>query len=171
MGRGQTVDRAARHTGRCEPCSRSPNDIRHPGSPHRCACQSSRPAGRRSCRFLERSGGHIMKFGTIGAGRSRLRLRGRHWRWPSGGFEQPTWSEIACRQGCCPRAWSVRGHGREAASLDYVLLTVPWPNVEDALRGLPAWNGRVLIDATNPFIEYSPKLCWPTSATRGRAKL
>ena len=27
-------------------------------------------------------------------------------------------------------------------------------NVEDALRGLPAWNGRVLIDATNPFSEY-----------------
>jgi hypothetical protein len=24
--------------------------------------------------------------------------------------------------------------------------------------GPPAWNGRVLIDATNPFIEYSPKL-------------
>src|SRR6267378_2758615 len=56
------------------------------------------------------------------------------------------------------------GHGasaatvEEAASLDYVLLAVPWPNVEDALRRLPAWNGRVLIDATNPFIEYSPKL-------------
>jgi len=45
-----------------------------------------------------------------------------------------------------------------AASLDHVLLAVPWPNVEDALRGLPAWNGRVLIDATNPFSEYSPNL-------------
>jgi predicted dinucleotide-binding enzyme len=46
----------------------------------------------------------------------------------------------------------------EAASLDYVLLGVPWKNVEAALRGLPEWNGRVLIDATNPFIETSPKL-------------
>jgi hypothetical protein len=46
----------------------------------------------------------------------------------------------------------------EAASLDYVLLAVPWKNVEAALRGLPAWNGRVLIDATNPFAETSPKL-------------
>jgi predicted dinucleotide-binding enzyme len=36
-----------------------------------------------------------------------------------------------------------------AASLDYVLLAVPWPHIEDVLRGLPAWNGRVLIDATN----------------------
>ncbi|HJZ15106.1 MAG TPA: NAD(P)-binding domain-containing protein, partial [Stellaceae bacterium] len=38
----------------------------------------------------------------------------------------------------------------EAASLDYVLLAVPWKNVEAALHGLPEWNGRVLIDATNP---------------------
>jgi hypothetical protein len=35
---------------------------------------------------------------------------------------------------------------------------VPWKNVETALRGLPEWNGRVLIDATNPFAETSPKL-------------
>jgi 8-hydroxy-5-deazaflavin:NADPH oxidoreductase len=35
---------------------------------------------------------------------------------------------------------------------------VPWKNVEAALRGLPEWNGRVLIDATNPFAETSPNL-------------
>ncbi|PYN83334.1 MAG: hypothetical protein DMD87_30245 [Candidatus Rokuibacteriota bacterium] len=29
----------------------------------------------------------------------------------------------------------------EAASLDYVLLAVPWRNVESALKSLPAWNG------------------------------
>src|SRR3989449_11080093 len=46
----------------------------------------------------------------------------------------------------------------EAASLDYVLLAVPWPNDEDAIRRVPAWSGRVLIDATNPFIQHSPKL-------------
>jgi len=46
----------------------------------------------------------------------------------------------------------------EAASLDYVRLAVPWRNVEAALQGLPEWNGRVLIDATNPFVEISPKL-------------
>jgi len=46
----------------------------------------------------------------------------------------------------------------EAASLDYVLLAVPWKDVEAALRDLPEWNGRVLIDATNPFAETSPKL-------------
>jgi 8-hydroxy-5-deazaflavin:NADPH oxidoreductase len=46
----------------------------------------------------------------------------------------------------------------EAASLDYVLLAVPWKSIEVALKGLPAWNGRVLIDATNPFVETSPRL-------------
>ena len=46
----------------------------------------------------------------------------------------------------------------QAASLDYVLLAVPWKNVKAALRGLPEWNGRVLIDATNPFAETRPKL-------------
>ena len=47
---------------------------------------------------------------------------------------------------------------QEAAGQDYVLLAVPWPSVEGALRGLPPWNGRVLIDATNPFSQYSPQL-------------
>src|SRR6478736_2415910 len=59
----------------------------------------------------------------------------------------------------------------EAASLDYVLLAVPWPNVEDALRGLPAWNGRVLIDATNPFIEYSPKLVLADLGGKGASEV
>ena len=59
----------------------------------------------------------------------------------------------------------------EAASLDYVLLAVPWPNVADALRGLPAWNGRVLIDATNPFIEYSPKLVLADLGGKGASEV
>ena len=32
------------------------------------------------------------------------------------------------------------------------------PRIEPALRGLPERNGRVLIDATNPFAETSPRL-------------
>jgi len=50
------------------------------------------------------------------------------------------------------------GTVEEAASLNYVLLAVPWKDAEAALRGLPKWNGRVLIDATNPFAETSPNL-------------
>src|SRR5260370_8857969 len=58
----------------------------------------------------------------------------------------------------------------DAASLDYVLFAVPWPNVEDALRGLPAWNGRVLIDATNPFSAYSPKLVLADLGDKGASE-
>lgn len=41
------------------------------------------------------------------------------------------------------------GTREEAATADVVFLSVYWPQVPDALAGLPAWNGRILIDATN----------------------
>jgi 8-hydroxy-5-deazaflavin:NADPH oxidoreductase len=63
------------------------------------------------------------------------------------------------------------GTVEEAAGLDYVLLAVPWSNVEPALRGLPDWSGRVLIDATNPFVETSPNSFLPTSVVSGPARL
>src|ERR1700751_4822158 len=100
-----------------------------------------------------------MKFGTIGAGTVAFAFA-------RGAVATGHEVVLSSRRGPESLAGKVAelGHGasaatvEEAASLDYVLLAVPWPNVEDALRGLPAWNGRVLIDATNPFIEYSPKL-------------
>ena len=36
---------------------------------------------------------------------------------------------------------------------------------------LPAWNGRVLIDATNPFIEYSPKLVLADLGGKGASEI
>jgi len=100
-----------------------------------------------------------MKFGTIGAGTVALAFARQAL---SAGHHVV----LSCRHGPESLAGKVAELGdgasaatvEKAASLDYVLLAVPWPNVEDALRGLPAWNGRVLIDATNPFSEYSPKL-------------
>jgi predicted dinucleotide-binding enzyme len=44
------------------------------------------------------------------------------------------------------------GSRAEAAAAEVVLLAVPWESIRDALTGLPAWNGRILIDATNPFL-------------------
>ncbi len=38
----------------------------------------------------------------------------------------------------------------EAAKAELVLLAVPWDRVASALEGLPPWNGRILVDATNP---------------------
>ena len=38
----------------------------------------------------------------------------------------------------------------QAASADMVLVAVRWTDLEEALSGLPAWDGRVVIDGTNP---------------------
>ena len=42
------------------------------------------------------------------------------------------------------------GTVKEAASADVVLVAVRWVDLERALGGLPAWNGRIVIDGTNP---------------------
>jgi predicted dinucleotide-binding enzyme len=47
-------------------------------------------------------------------------------------------------------AGAAAGSVREAAQADLVVLAVQWSNVAKALAGLPDWNGRILIDATNP---------------------
>jgi len=113
-----------------------------------------------------------MKFGTIGAGAVALAFARE---------ALATGHEVALsgRRGPESLVGKVAelGHGAsaatvgEAASLDYVLLAVPWPNVEDALRGLPAWNGRVLIDATNPFIAYAPKLVLADLGGKGASEV
>jgi len=39
---------------------------------------------------------------------------------------------------------------QEAAAADIVLVAVRWVDIGKALTGLPAWNGRIVIDGTNP---------------------
>jgi 8-hydroxy-5-deazaflavin:NADPH oxidoreductase len=48
------------------------------------------------------------------------------------------------------------GTVEEAASADIVLVALRWVDLERALRGLPAWNGRTVIDATNPVAFLDP---------------
>ncbi len=50
-----------------------------------------------------------------------------------------------------PRA--ITGTRQDAARADVVVLSVNWPQVPAALSDLPAWNGRILIDATNPVLQ------------------
>src|SRR6185295_4947210 len=50
-----------------------------------------------------------------------------------------------------PRAKA--GTRLEAAQADVVVLAVPWSQLGAALSGLPAWGGRILIDATNPVVQ------------------
>ena len=113
-----------------------------------------------------------MKFGTIGAGTVALAFA----RQALAAGHQVV---LSCRHGPESLVGKVAELGdgafaapvEKAASLDYVLLAVPWPNVEDALRGLPAWNGRVLIDATNPFSKYSPQLVLADLGDRGASEV
>jgi 8-hydroxy-5-deazaflavin:NADPH oxidoreductase len=41
----------------------------------------------------------------------------------------------------------------QAAGAELVILAVPWEQVPGALSGLPNWNGRILVDATNPVVQ------------------
>ena len=50
-----------------------------------------------------------------------------------------------------PRARA--GTRQEAAQAEVVVLAVNWEQVTPALTDLPAWNGRILIDATNPVVQ------------------
>jgi predicted dinucleotide-binding enzyme len=44
----------------------------------------------------------------------------------------------------------------EAGAADFVVLAVPWTHVRDALRSLPARDGRILVDATNQWARATP---------------
>ncbi|MDT5017508.1 MAG: 8-hydroxy-5-deazaflavin:NADPH oxidoreductase [Mycobacterium sp.] len=44
----------------------------------------------------------------------------------------------------------------DAAAQELVLLALPWPAVPDVLDPLPDWQGRILVDATNPFVTFNP---------------
>src|SRR2546427_5823993 len=112
-----------------------------------------------------------MKFGTIGAGAVALAFARE-------ALARGNEVVLSGRRGGDVLAHKVAelGHSasatsvEEAASLDYVLL-VPWRNVESALKSLPAWNGRVLIDATNPFVETTPKLVLADRGGKGASEV
>jgi 8-hydroxy-5-deazaflavin:NADPH oxidoreductase len=113
-----------------------------------------------------------MKFGTIGAGAvalafSRAALARGHEVVLSSRRGPDVLADKVAELGRGASAASVE----KAASLEYVLLAVPWLNVESALQGLPGWNGRVLIDATNPFVETSPKLVLADLGGKGASEI
>src|SRR3989442_2011361 len=113
-----------------------------------------------------------MKFGTIGAGAVALAF-GRE------ALARGHEVVLSSRRGPDALGDKVAELGRgasapsgeEAASLDYVLVAVPGQNAESALKSLPAWNGRVLIDATNPFVETSPKLVLADLGGKGASEV
>ncbi|WP_321912692.1 NADPH-dependent F420 reductase [Burkholderia cepacia] len=48
------------------------------------------------------------------------------------------------------------GTVEQAAKCDLVVLAVRWDDLEAALHGLPAWNGRIVVDATNALAALDP---------------
>lgn len=58
-----------------------------------------------------------------------------------------------------------------AARAGLVLLGVPWRNVEALLSGLGDWEGRILVDATNPFLETHPRLVLAELGGRGASEI
>lgn len=45
------------------------------------------------------------------------------------------------------------GSVRDAAAADIVFLSVTWEHLQPALADLPSWDGRIVIDATNPVLQ------------------
>ena len=93
-----------------------------------------------------------MKIGTIGAGEVALGfaqylLQHGHEVYLSNSRGPESLTEIVASLGEGAHAATVE----DAASLPIVLLAVHWRKVPAALNCLPAWNGRILIDATNHF--------------------
>lgn len=100
-----------------------------------------------------------MNFGTIGAGTVAQAIAGHlvaagHKVTLSNSRGPDTLLDVVTRLGPLASAGTVA----EAAAADLVFLTVPWPQVGDALAGLPEWDGRILVDTTNYFESMRPAL-------------
>jgi 8-hydroxy-5-deazaflavin:NADPH oxidoreductase len=60
-------------------------------------------------------------------------------------------AELVARLGANASAGTVA----EAAQADLVILAVGWDQVPEAVHDLPEWNGRIVIDATNQWQDFS----------------
>lgn len=113
-----------------------------------------------------------MKIGMIGAGEvalavARYALQAGHEVILSNRRGGEALSRAVAALGNGAAAGSVM----EAAGADMVLLAVPWPNIPAALSGLPAWDGRILVDATNPYARYMPELVLADLGGRGASEI
>jgi hypothetical protein len=90
--------------------------------------------------------------GTIGRGVGRFFLNAGYPVLISNSRGPDTLGDAVADLGAQARAVTMA----EAAAADIVLLALPWTAVEPVLRQLPAWDGRVLIDATNAIKTFDP---------------
>jgi len=96
-----------------------------------------------------------MQIGILGAGHVGLALGRRL----TGAGHRVKLSSARGPQALAPVAQGIVAEAvsaTEAAAEDLVLLAVPWPAVPDTLDPLPDWQGRILVDVTNPFVTVNP---------------
>jgi len=96
-----------------------------------------------------------MQIGILGAGHVGLALGRRL----TGAGHRVKLSSARGPQALAPVAQGIGAKAvsaTEAAAGDLVLLAVPWPAVPDTLDPLPDWQGRILVDVTNPFVTVNP---------------
>jgi|SRR6516162_4890127 predicted dinucleotide-binding enzyme len=95
-----------------------------------------------------------MLIGILGAGEvalafSRYALRAGHQVQLSNSRGPESLKDVVKELGTGASA----GTMREAAQAPIVLLAIPWPKVDEVLKGLSdKWENRILIDATNHFL-------------------
>jgi 8-hydroxy-5-deazaflavin:NADPH oxidoreductase len=99
---------------------------------------------------------HSLSVGTIGAGTLAQAIAGHavetgHQVKFSNSRGPESLADLVDRLGTNASAGTVA----EAAQADLVILAVGWDQVPDAVRDLPDWNGRIVIDATNQWQDFS----------------
>jgi predicted dinucleotide-binding enzyme len=99
-----------------------------------------------------------MKIGIIGAGEvavaiARYALAAGHEVVLSNSGNMDKLAGVVAQLG----AGAFAGTVSEAASEELVVFAVPWTQVRRVLGELPHWEGRTLIDATNPFLQIEPE--------------
>lgn len=113
-----------------------------------------------------------MKIGIIGAGNvatavAAYALAQGHKVMLSNRSGPATLSKVVEQLG----AGATSGSVAEAAQADVVLLAAPWVTIDEILSALPPWNGRILIDATNPYVVTKPKLIQADLGGRGSSEI
>jgi len=103
------------------------------------------------------SSNHQFTIGTIGAGNvaqtiARDALAAGHQVILSNSRGPDSLAELVSQLGANASAGTVA----EAARADIVILAVGWDQVPAALRDLPGWDGRIVIDATNQWHHDDP---------------
>ena len=94
--------------------------------------------------------------GTIGAGTvaqtiARLALAAGHKVMLSNSRGPESLADLVGELGANASAGTVA----EAARADIVILAVGWEQVPAAVKDVPDWNGRIVIDATNQWQDFS----------------